>query len=298
MKKKLSDTIKGDFQPEVFQVFAWEAGLGKSKFSTQYIAECIEESTFNSGEIPKYLIVKKFKSDVEETVKALKQSYAYDLFGEDTVVGITSDNWKYWRKNLNKLESCLVLVITHQRYIELCVEELKAPFGNRDTLLIDEKIEFPIYTFSKGNYDKVRPMLLHSLQKELDKVTSPLLEKLEMYQLGNTNEIIVDSVLFDVSKLKDFQNLIEENKESIKGNLNDLITFIEQLIFFYSDEVIYNGGKFYAVNNKMKLRMLSNNIMLDASATVDSIYKGNKFKIIESRRIIDYSRCTFVVVSK
>jgi hypothetical protein len=67
-------------------------------------------------------------------------------------LGIHSDNWSdEWKFNLNEIKDFPLLIITHKRYIDLCLdEELRQYFiEDRGTLIIDEKIEFPIYFFSK-----------------------------------------------------------------------------------------------------------------------------------------------------
>lgn len=297
MKRVLKETISAKRNiSSNFKVFAWEAGLGKSKFSTEFVAEAII-NTFGSDSnkgFPTFLIVKKFKSDVEETVKAI--NLALGNFngvntGNEWVIGITSENWDDLRKHPDKLNKSLVLVITHQRYIELCKEELPPLFGNRETLIIDEKIQFPTYTYSKAQYDIVRAKLPYKFQKKFDFLNDELLKRLEALDEKGKNKIITIKVDFESSSIEFFlKQLNQAGLDSVK----EIKEFFNEINFFYNQEIIYNNSIFYSYNRALKLRKLVNNIILDASATLDSVYHGEDFLFIEKRRIVDYSNSTFI----
>lgn len=297
MKQVLKETISMKRSPlNEFKVFAWEAGLGKSKFSTEFVAEAIIEAIGNESriELPTFLIVKKFKSDVEETVKFINSalgSFGGSGLKNDWVIGITSENWKELRKQPDKLNNSLVLVITHQRYIELCEDELPKPFGSRNTLIIDEKIQFPSYSYSKAQYDAVRPKFPYKLQKEFDLLNDHLLIKLDELEANGKNKITAVTVDFDSTLIDSFLKQLRVYRlDSIK----EVQEFFTELNFFYNQEVIYNNNHFYSYNKMMKLRKLENNIILDASATLDSVYNGENFILIEKRRIVDYGKSIFI----
>jgi hypothetical protein len=297
MKQVLKETISMErYIVNKFKIFAWEAGLGKSKFSTEFVAEVIIDAIGNESKtgIPTFLIVKKFKSDVEETVKYINS--ALGSFGDsghknDWVIGITSENWKELRKQPDKLDKSLVLVITHQRYIELCEAELPIPFGNRNTLIIDEKIQFPSYSYSKAQYDAVRPKFPYKLQKEFDLLNDELLMKLDELDTKGKNKISAITVDFDSTLIDSF---LKQLKVFGLDSIKEVKEFFSELIFFYNQEIIYNNNHFYSYNKAMKLRKLKNNIILDASATLDTVYNGEDFVLIEKRRIVDYSKSLFI----
>jgi len=297
MKQVLKDTISMVRHPtSKFKVFAWEAGLGKSKFSTEFVAETIIDSFVNESkiEIPTYLIVKKFKIDVEETVKNINSalgSFGGSGHNNEWVIGITSENWDELRKQPEKLDKSLVLVITHQRYIELCEAELPMPFGNRTTLIIDEKIHFPSYSYSKAKYDAVRPKFPYKLQKEFDLLNDELLLKIDELDTNGKNKINAIIVEFDNTLISSF---LKQLKVFGLDSIKEVKEFFVELKFFYNQEIIYNNNNFYSYNKTMKLRKLKNNIILDASATLDSVYNGEDFILIEKRRIVDYSKSLFI----
>ena len=58
--------------------------------------------------------------------------------------------------SVDDIKTCMVLIITHQRYIEACSEELAASFGERDTLIIDEQLQFPITKYGRAEYNDMR----------------------------------------------------------------------------------------------------------------------------------------------
>lgn len=148
-----------------FNVFAIESGLGKSKYTNNIIDENLSEW----GKSKTYLVVKRFKEDVENMERALSHHNSPERVDAPAVLGITSDNWsKKWREQAHKLKDVNVIIITHKRYIDLCLDdEMRSAFSiDRDVLIIDEKINFPIHSFSEKYYTKVwKPCLLLDLKE-------------------------------------------------------------------------------------------------------------------------------------
>lgn len=292
MKLKLKDTITmKDYIPSKFQIFAWEAGLGKSKYSTEYVADAIEEAIIEGKPIPTFIIVKKFVRDVEQTTTKLKE-YSF-LNGEEGVIGLTSETWQEkYAGNLRLLEDAMIVVMTHQRYIDICKSEPPTYFKNKQTLIIDEKVQFPTYDFSKNKYDKIRSQFPYSIQKEFDKINESLLLKLEEHDSKGTNQIRIDKLDFETIQINAFKDLLVKKKFSLSKDVSD---YLEHLNYFYNQTLLYNNKKFNTINRNYKFRMLENNIILDASAVVDSIYDSQKFIMVEERRILDYSKSKLLI---
>lgn len=91
---------KGFTSLNEFNVFALEAGLGKSK----YVNSIIDDNLNDWDNFRTYLVVKRFKEDVMEMEKALSHHNELGILGERVVLGITSDNWSEWKENLYKLK--------------------------------------------------------------------------------------------------------------------------------------------------------------------------------------------------
>ena len=206
IKERLGDAVKnGTGDKERFHVYAWEAGIGKSTHVNDSIIEHYNKFAFEEG-VKKFLIVKKFKSDVYETVERLKNDGLLDMYGKDSIIGLTSENVKEY--SVDDIKTCMVLIITHQRYIEACSEELAASFGERDTLIIDEQLQFPITKYGRAEYNDMRNDIhLYEGQVLFDKCLLPLLKKLDsVYKSGDYNDIVTFKDSFDKETLKDFKN--------------------------------------------------------------------------------------------
>jgi hypothetical protein len=90
---------------------------------------------------------------------------------------------------------------------------------------------------------------------------------------------------------KQIYNLIKQ------PHRNDVRNFIEGLYLWYSTKSIYNSGNISTFNRKHKLWGLENNIILDASASLDGVYKlSDSFNVLSQGRIIDHSKSRFTTV--
>lgn len=289
MQEKLRETISmRNYIEGQFQVFAWEASVGKSKYTTEFIAEQVNDSLLDKNTKPiKYLVVKKFAHEVVEMEETLNQL----LLGRDIglAVGLVSENYSELIKIPNLLRDAYVLIITHKRYIDLCKSPLQEPFGNRDVLIIDEKVQFPNYIYSKSKYDNLRKELPYSLQAEFDVWNMDLLLRLEKLDEYATNQLRIFSVEKNMLKLKSFVEKLKSYNIS-----SDMKDFLNELEHFYNGEVLYNNSNLFVMDKSFKLRMLKNNIILDASAVLEPIYQGSKFVIVEKSKVIDYKKSNVI----
>lgn len=288
---------QGNTKSNEFNVFALEAGLGKSKYTNHIISQ----NLYDFGNNRKYLVVKKFKEDVEEMEKVLAHFNPPKGFDyKPNVLGITADNWGTWRLNADKLKHISVLIITHKRYIDLCLDdELRQAFSeDRDVLIIDEKVSFPIYTFSKTYYDNVRSILPFNLQGDFDKVCDRLLKELQTQGVDkkNLNKCVRVELNIHPATLNNFLEVMKVNIENLRNlkDRNSVQHFLEGLKLWYSTKCVYNGGNISTFNRSHMLWGLQNNIILDASSNVDGIYQiSNHYKVIGEERIIDHKNSTF-----
>ncbi|WP_169083272.1 hypothetical protein [Paenibacillus sp. PL91] len=287
-------------QPTYFKVFNYEAGFGKSR----EMIRIVEESLSDLDSSNRYLIVKRFSRDVDEAAAYLDHhNNALKL----DVVGLTKENWgSEWKNNPDKLVNVRVLIITHQRYINLCLDdELRECFTlNRNILIIDEKVSFPTYSFSKKLYDEVRGYLDSSIQSELDKVCKKMNAKLEEYKLDKKeNTCLRTRVRIHPNTLVNFMSLMEANRNipSLKTlsrvQRNNLETMIKGLPLWYSNNNIYNNGNISTFDQRHHLWGLDNNIILDASAGIDGAYNSKDiFTVVGQERLIDHSNSLFTIV--
>lgn len=180
-------------------------------------------------------------------------------------------------------------------------EELRQAFTeNREVLIIDEKVNFPVYTFSKAYYDKVRSLLPFNIQGDFDKVCKNLLKEVQKQEVeNNKNKCVRVKPNIHPKTLENFLQLMEVNIENIDGldNKNTVQRFIEGLKLWYNTKCLYNGGNISTFNRKHMLWGLRNNIILDASASIDGVYKiSNDYHVIEESRIINHTDSNFYFI--
>lgn len=299
--EQLSTIItEGQTQHDDFNVIALEAGLGKSK----YTERIIDEYLYDIGASKKYLVVKKFKEDVVEMEKFLQHhNQPKDSFDLPSILGITSDNWSKWKLRTEDLKNIDVIIITHKRYIDLCLDDdLREAFRqDRDVLIIDEKVTFPIYSFSKTYYDNVRSILPFNLQNEFDKVSGKLRKELQKQDVQkNHNKCVRVEPNIHPATLNNFLDLMEVNINNIRDlkKRNYVQHFLEGLELWYYTKCVYNGGNITTFNRKHVLWGLKNNIILDASASLDGVYNiSNKYNVVGETRIVDHSDSTFYQIN-
>jgi hypothetical protein len=193
---------------ERFIVFDFEAGLGKSYKTMQILNAYLSPWNNNSR---KFLVVKRFNKDIDAIVEQLKHHNSHFRM---KVLGITKENWtSEWLAKADKLEDVQLLIISHQRYKNLCLnDEMREYFTrNRHTLIIDEKVNFPIHTFSKTEYDRIRSYLPRLTQDDLDKICKKLRDTLIDYDNNQKNECKRIERKMTKEKIDDFVEIIEAN---------------------------------------------------------------------------------------
>ena len=278
-----------------FGVVSIEAGVGKSIQTNRIIMDRILDFT----ETPhRYLIVKPFKKDVLDCQKYISIQPA------KISLGITNENWSEWKKNLDGLESFKVLIITQARYVDLCLdEELKSYFTTgRDTLIIDERVNFPIHTFSEQIYKKAINILPVPLHKSLVEICQPLFNELiRCHQMKNSNnKLIVCEPSIDIELLKNFVENVLANLTHIDFNERENVKgFLTSLEVLYSSKGLFNNGSISTFNRKYRLWGLRNNIILDANGSIDATYKTPKYiSICLDKTIIDHSNSTLTWIDQ
>ncbi|MGG4141745.1 hypothetical protein ABEW34_01330 [Paenibacillus algorifonticola] len=283
-------------EPLHFKVFGFEAGLGKSRETNRIINESLDD--WNNSN--KFLIVKPFRKDVIDTVKYFKH---WNMGMNPNVLGITSENSRKWEENCERLRHIRVIIVTHQRYKNLCLnDELRDAYSkDRNVLIIDEKINFPIFTFSKTVYDEVRSILGISIQGDLDKVCDKLLREIQKHSREkHQTRCIRCEMKINPRTLENFMRLMEVNIKTIPNLSHRSIVenFIEGLVLWYSNKCIYNSGNISTSNPMHSLWGLENNIILDAGAVIDGVYKvaNNRFTLLGQNRIVDHSKSLFHIV--
>lgn len=294
LANEIEDPIERDHE---FTVFNFEAGLGKSRTVDEVLHYLINTYSIQN----KYLIVKRFN---EESIKSA-EFIRDDMFSKEWVLTITADNWPEWRteKGLENLQFKKVIFISHQRYINLCEnEKYREAFARkRDMLIIDEKVNFPIYTYNDAYFMEVMKILPHHLRDELGIVTKEINDYLALEQAqGNVNKCFTVKFKKTTSNtLSNFEKLIQNHLDNYTIKEHDHREKIKEFIYIlrliYTGQCIYNLANICTYNPLHKHWGLKHNFILDASASIDGVYSinPNKYHIQRQTRIIDHSQSKF-----
>lgn len=144
-----------------FVVLGVEAGGGKSRETDRIIAEYFKNTDPDKLD-RKFLIVKRFVEDADNCADDIN-SYGWNRM---IAVSISYGNWKKYQEDLNLLQTYPVVIITHSRYSRLCQNpQLRKYFEQgRNTLILDEQMDIPVFSFSKRTYKEI----LASMPTHLD----------------------------------------------------------------------------------------------------------------------------------
>lgn len=281
-----------------FIVVGLEAGFGKSLETIRIISDHINKLGVYSH---KFLLVKRFKTDIHDHTKLLNNRSNVG----PVALGITSENWNTIQKDLSQLEMYQVVIISHARYIRLSKEpSVRAYFErSRDTLIIDEQIQLPIYSFSRSIWNDVRKGLPESIELTNlhNAICKPLLEQLDNIQCASDHLKKV-KLKIDMALLNEYEELLKVNWRYIKGErqANEIRAFINFLKCSNKFECLYDSGRVSTYDRDTFLWTLSNNIILDANAGIDKRYQYAKNTTIDQislQRIIDHSSTTLHTIS-
>ncbi|MEK4086083.1 hypothetical protein [Psychrobacillus sp. FSL K6-1415] len=270
---------KSKWKRDHFSVYNYEAGLGKSMYAQELMAESSE----------RILYVQRFSKNnaLEVTVNRINK-----IAGENVAVAYTGEDTRKKRIRKKKLEA-RVLCITHKMYIQICRGNHQDLLSNRKILIIDEypdlieqiKIgkkeigQLFIDIFHYGNTDGLALRLRELLHKYSH--DSEMILKKEM-------KFVDFSDLAFRKYAETINQIIDEVVQKGKGEDYELLFKFQQLLkkgaYFYH-------GSFHTIDSTIKFSMLECNIILDANGGFDYRYNlSKKFKVIHQEKYLDYSQ--------
>jgi len=285
LRKLITEDETGE---NIFKVVNFEAGLGKSRYTDLTIREYLR---FSTGR--KFLIVKRFNDESERSAQTIQEN----SFIRNHVVVITAENWQKWKKNAKELQRKQVIIISHKRYIDLCENDAERAIftEGRHTLILDEKVNFPIYKYSYAIYSYVRQYISFKNSELFDKACRTLNE------LATNNSTAITRIYPKIEKelLQQFKDMMQDEIKhqhdlKIKRKLEN---FLDTVLLLYDKNVLalHNSEELHTLNRRHKHWGLKNNIILDASAGIDGVYEvHSKFKVQRQTRLIDHSESKYI----
>jgi hypothetical protein len=287
--ERLEFLITQNESNENFVVYGLEPGAKKSFLTDQIIAKNYETAYSRT-----FLIAKKFKTAVQESVNRINEQSHHVI-----ATGITSDNWGEFQGSLSILPHIPVIVITHERYLNLSLNpEIQSFFEhNRHTLIIDEFLAPPTITFSEYEHNKIINYLQsRTLRNELDNLCDSFFSEVT-FRRGDKSKIIACSPSIDIERLSEFKKKVSANRNAIMFP-NLVMEYLDGLKTLSRCHCYHYGGRITAYDERIKLWGLKNNIVLDANAGIDKRYNCSPVMILDVQpKINDFSNSKIRIVS-
>lgn len=310
----LKQVILSNGKQDFFTVFNMECNVGKTHTAIHTIPYYFE--AINKGLLPPQGILIVIR-EIDESNKYEKMlNDLYKTFNRQVALAFNSDKYKSKSVELTKMyKSDLirevhkypVVFITHENYLILSLnEKLRKTFTkDRRLLIIDESIDIcKTLIVEKNKIEKMINYVSEEDKEILIKICKPIREKFE--ELDVIDEQINNKVFnFKVDKnkyLKLLKHLCKTVESSyinpLRDDLLDTLTAIECI---YTDTCLINKGEkkeytktrfsISVMNRKQQMWTLANNIILDASSTLNPQYEMNPrlYFMMNNKRVLDHS---------
>ncbi|NRD76590.1 hypothetical protein HPT25_03675 [Bacillus sp. BRMEA1] len=282
LKQQVFDKRRWD--KTTFKVFSYEAGLGKSLTTQQFLAEAEDRA----------LYVQRFVKDgaLDETVERINE-----IAGTKVAVRLAEDEIKSGKARKGAINA-RVLCITHQLYYSICKGNHQDLIADRSILVIDEYPDLlEQITVADREIGQLWATFYQYGLKETDELASLFRDLIRDY-----------SYSFEIQKNKEmiFVHFNEEKYDKYKEVIDRLFKKADQIkkaehkeLLFKFQQLLHNGGYFYeyafhTVDTTPKFAMLDCNIILDANAEQDYRYAlSNKFQVIKQPKVFDNSNAVF-----
>src|SRR5690625_2822251 len=277
-----------------FHVFNHEAGSGKSQNTFRMLGKMFQRKTCKllaeTSKNYRVLYVQHFVKDEQLIITAEKiNTYA----GKKVAMAFDSDDNKS-KKRRKLAEESPILCISHNMYLQICCDNNEYLLENRDILIIDEYPDL-LKKVSIEDND------IGHLWMESFKYKSNIIEELasKFRKWYNNRSYQPDQLKTNQMQFIDYT---DKEYEIFKNELERIISSIsinkDKEIFIKFQQMLENGCFFYekgfhTFDNRLKFKLLENNIILDANAGFDHRYNLSKlFHVRKQPLYFNYSHST------
>jgi len=307
-KKELINEIVYGRNKEYFKVFDIEAGCGKTWAAEEGLAALVNETEENA------IFVRRSNEDGQESADRInglvRREVAFAYNGET----IKSLDWPSISKTLSDFR---IIIITHKRYHNLCLDvaQRRLLTKNRRVLVIDEFISDvqrldlnmqiiktiraffysdPEITEKYNNFIKYIESYISAYPrgKYFGRVSSYLKNALELKRLINNN-FDKESVMMRKQSLELMgeQEMMDMDLLSKINSKAALLRQIDYMQEFYKNVFLSYNGNLSIANSKCQNWLLDNNIILDASGSLQAAYNLNPklYKLKNNPKVLDHS---------
>jgi hypothetical protein len=269
-----------------FCLFGLECGTGKTQSVVNNTAEFFEFD-YSSASLYKGIL---FVMQKIETMQLYKEKINY-LFSDNIAEVIDSS---LSNEDIEeKIKTFPIIFISHQMYKELAknVEKRKKFSNQRKLLIIDEFINIcEIVQIDKIKLEKLRADLKYvNIQEKFDKAIielSNFFKDLQTNAQDNSKNLHVvnlktkyNKIIKKINEIKeDVKNTFSNNEKSkfYNENKKSIYTALDEIADFFNGTSILENGILYSPRRSIDYWFLEKNIMLDASARLNSVYKLRK----------------------
>ena len=309
----LKQVILSNGKQDFFTVFNMECNVGKTYTAIHTIPYYFEAINKGLIEPEGILIVIREIDEGNKYEKMLNELYPM----REVALAFNSDKYKsekvilskiYKSDWIRKVDKTPVVIITHENYLKMALDtKLRKTFTkNRKLLIIDEAIDIcKTLTVKNSNLKQIMNHLSEEDKATLNEICKPIQEKFE--ELDVIDEEISNKVFnFKVDKGK-YLKLIKKFSKTVKSSYinplrDDLLDILIAIECIYTDTCLINKGKkkiygdtkfsISTMNRKQKMWTLDNNIILDASATLNPQYTMNPelYFLMNNKPVLDHSK--------
>ncbi|ABR48990.1 hypothetical protein Amet_2840 [Alkaliphilus metalliredigens QYMF] len=290
-KQHLNDVIINGNNKDKFKVLDLEAGTGKTLQAEISIANANRKSI---------LVRERIKDCIES------QDRINNIAGMDIAIAINSEtvNAKQWETLQKQIKHYAVVIITHEKYKSLAIrsKDRQTFIQGREILVIDEFLNITngnILSISKKWIDEFETLLQHRSLRNLfaecvDEIEDYLITIKKPQSFFNA-KINVDK---KINKLKQLakENLDVKELQEQGHSKNEIVETIDNLKQFYNQTCVVEGKIIYCTNRKYRYWLLDNNVMLDASATLNKAYNLSPlFEISRQGAVFRHEKWSFLI---
>lgn len=287
-----------------FQLYSCECGVGKTYTIINKILNFLEEYCIydensyykdENGNIKGFINNKnKGMLFVMQNIKTLDvyKMRLYYLLNENIYAEVIDSSMKDEEINF-KLQTYPIIFITHQMYKALAENEIKRKrfSKNRILLIIDEFVNMcDIVSIDKVRLEKLRADIKYiDIQEKFDKVVIELKKYFQNLQTNGEDRDKKLHIFNTKTKYKQILNQVKEIKKEISDTFTDkekssfykehnksIYNAIDDVVEFFRGTCILEKGVLYTPKRKNDYWFLEKNLILDASARINNVYKLRK----------------------
>lgn len=280
--------IKGT-HTDYFLVLNHEASFGKTKYAEKALIEAADLGK-------RSIFCRQFIENCNESANRINE-----LAKKQIAIAIDYENVKEYKGSIEKYP---IIIITHEKYRRLSkdLEQQNIYKNGRAILVIDEEINMikPIDFRAKdhgtfvgmlNNFTTLRDLYLE-ITSELYNFISSNTKKIFYKPANNMEE--------NIKRLRVLLNAnIDRNyAELFDSTTRDIFEEIDKLEIFLNNVSVADGKVIYNYDRNIKFWKLKNNIILDACADLNYIYKiSTEFKVAKQDKVFDHSNWSINVIN-